>query len=198
MSFQPEERYWTDYLRIALPVMGLVLLIGLLWYWAAAFIGSPGDQPPPTQTTLGAVTSINASPPPVAPTATPVPVEPTAGLPAPTPTIPAVTASDPTALPVATTAPTEPPAAADAEGENPCTDLPAYPIGTTVETTEVLNLRDGPSTDGNLVTELPAGTQLTISGEFSEQGECDWWPVTVPSTDQSGFVIEQFIREAGA
>ena len=28
VSYQPEERYWTDYLRIALPVFGLLLLIG--------------------------------------------------------------------------------------------------------------------------------------------------------------------------
>ncbi len=198
MSFQPEERYWTDYLRIALPVMGLLLLIGFLWYWVSAFVGSPGDQPPPTQTTLGAVTAINATPPPPVPTATPVPVEPTAGLPPPTPTIPAVTASDPTALPVATAAPTEPPAAADAEAEDPCAGLPAYAIGTTVETTEALNLRDGPSTDSNILTQLSAGTQLTISGEFVEAGQCDWWPVTVASDEQSGFVIEEFIREPGA
>ena len=27
MSYQPEERYWTDYLRIAFPVLGLLLLL---------------------------------------------------------------------------------------------------------------------------------------------------------------------------
>ena len=198
MSFQPEERYWTDYLRIALPVMGLLLLIGLLWFWATALIGSPGDQPPPTQTTLAAVTEINATPPPAAPTATSLPVAPTPGLPAPTATVAAVTAVDPTPLPQPTVPPTVPPAAADAAATNPCANLPpSYPVDTIVETTEVVNLREGPSTDSNIITELPAGTTVTVTGEFAEAGQCDWWPVSVPSTEQSGFVREDFLRESG-
>ena len=39
MSYESEERYWTDYLRVALPVSGLLLMLALFWWWAQQFIG---------------------------------------------------------------------------------------------------------------------------------------------------------------
>ena len=61
-----------------------------------------------------------------------------------------------------------------------------------------MNLRDQPSTDGARLRVRPQGTLLTVNGEFVESGQCDWWPVSVNDTGETGFVIEQFIRqEAG-
>lgn len=186
VSYQPEERYWTDYLRIALPVIGLLLLIGLLWYWASALIGDSGSAPPPTPELAAVITPVNE--------ATPAPPTPTAVVIAPTPGPPV----EPTATPappvvVATQPPTPTPAPA-AEPDNPCANMPVYPVGALVTTTEQVNLREGPSTDSNAIVVLPAGTQLQVTGDFAEAGQCDWWPVTVTETGQSGFVIEQYLR----
>ena len=167
VSYQPEERYWTDYLRIALPVVGLLILIGLLWYWASALIGNGSSQPPtPNQAVIIAPTP---GPPP-APTATPVPQ--------------VAAPAEPTATP--------PPAAAGTE--NPCANMPVHPAGTLVVTTDEVNLRESPTTESASIALLPAGTQLQVTGEFSEAGQCDWWPVTTTETGQSGFVREDFLR----
>jgi hypothetical protein len=190
VSYQPEERYWTDYLRIALPVIGLLLLIGLLWYWASALIGDGGNQPPPTLETAAVITRVNEATP-APPTATAVVIAPTPGPPpAPTATLAAAVAT--------TQAVTPTPAAVAADPANPCANLPVYSVGAVVSTTAVLNLREGPSTDSALVAELPEGSRLQVTGEFQEAGQCDWWPVTVVDSGQSGFVIEQYLEPAPA
>jgi type IV secretory pathway VirB10-like protein len=188
VSYQPEERYWTDYLRIALPVIGLLLLIGLLWYWASALIGDGGNQPPPTAQTVAVITPVNEATP-APPTATAVIIAPTPG-PPPVPTA--------TAAPAVATTQTVTPTPAAAEAANPCASLPVYSVGDVVATTAELNLREGPSTDSASVAVLPVGTRLQVTGEFEEAGQCDWWPVTVVDTGQSGFVIEQYLQPAPA
>ena len=190
VSYQPEERYWTDYLRIALPVIGLLLLIGLLWYWASALIGDGGDQPPPTAENVAVITPVNEATP-APPTATAVLIAPTPGPPAlPTPT---AAPAEATSHPVTPT-----PAAAAADAANPCASLPVYEVGAVVRTTAELNLREGPSTDSAPVVVLPEGTRLQVTGEFQEAGQCDWWPVTVVDSGQAGFVIEQYLEPAPA
>ena len=194
MSYQPEERYWTDYLRIALPVVGLLILIGLLWYWASALIGDGANQPPPTPELAAVITPLNES--------TPAPPTPTAAVIAPTPG-PPPTAS-PTSAPAAVptqpvAAPTTPPETADqSDAENPCANLPVYEVGAVVTTTAEVNLRPGPSTDGEAITTLPQGTSLQVTGPFSETGQCDWWPVTVTQSGQSGFIREDFLEAAAS
>ena len=190
VSYQPEERYWTDYLRIALPVIGLLLLIGLLWYWASALIGDGGNQPPPTPETVAVITRVNEATP-APPTATAVVIAPTPGPPQP----PTATAAPAVAT---TQAVTPTPAAVAADPANPCASLPVYSVGDVVTTTAQLNLREGPSTDSAVVVELPEGSRLQVTGEFQEAGQCDWWPVTVVDTGQAGFVIEQYLEPAPA
>jgi hypothetical protein len=194
VSYQPEERYWTDYLRIALPVIGLLILIGLLWYWASALIGDGGTEPPPTPELQAVITPINE--------ATPAPPTPTAAVIAPTPGPPPT----PSPTPAPVVAPTEPPpqpttppqTAVQPDADNPCANLPVYDVGTVAQTTADVNLREGPSTDSASFGVLAAGTQVQITGEFSEQGQCDWWPVTVTQTGQTGFIREDFLQAAAS
>ncbi|MFM9108482.1 MAG: hypothetical protein ACKOWF_17490, partial [Chloroflexota bacterium] len=89
---------------------------------------------------------------------------------------------------------TLPPTPAVLDAANPCSGLPSYELGTTIVTTEEVNLRDAPSTDGTALRVLPAGTDLVTSGEAVEAGQCDWWPVSVMETGEQGFVIEEFVR----
>jgi hypothetical protein len=190
VSYQPEERYWTDYLRIALPVVGLLILIGLLWFWASALIGDGGSDPPTTPELAAVITPINEATP-APPTATAVVIAPTPGPPV-----------EPTATPappaVATQPVVVPTAAVAQEPENPCANMPVYPVGALVTTTDQVNLREGPTTESASVMVLPAATQLQVTGDFSEAGQCDWWPVTVTENGLTGFVREDFLQPVPA
>ncbi len=205
-GYPTEERYWTDYLRVALPVLGLLLLVGLLWYWASAIIGDNSAEAPAEPSAIALVTPIAPATPPAAVQPTTAPVQPTPGLPpVSVATQPAVAAAPTQAVIVPPTVPaapaitpvvqaTQPPEPAVIDGDNPCSGLPAYEIGTTVATTDEVNLRDTPSTEGAAIRVLPPGTLLTTTAEAVEAGQCDWWPVTVNETGEQGFVIEQYVR----
>jgi hypothetical protein len=197
VSYQPEERYWTDYLRIALPVMGLLLLIGVFWYWAAALIGDSNDHPPPTaEVALGEVREVNASPPAQGPTPTVPPVAANSG---PPPTSAPSGAANPSptpaqAAPAATTSPAQTTQQAGAQAGSK--DFPTYNVGDSVVTTDDVRMRDQPSTDASVVAQMPNGTPLKITGEFANKPapELDWWPVTDPASGQSGFIREDFLK----
>ncbi|MDF3015936.1 MAG: Bacterial domain, partial [Thermomicrobiales bacterium] len=134
------------------------------------------------------ITRVNEATP-APPTATAVVIAPTPGAP------PPPTATSAPAL-ATTQAVTPTPAAAAADPANPCASLPVYSVGAVVATTAELNLREGPSTDSAAVAVLPEGSRLQVTGEFQEAGQCDWWPVTVVDSGQSGFVIEQYLEPA--
>lgn len=183
---QPEERYWTDYLRIALPVIGLLLMIGLLWYWATQLIGDSPTTTDPATEEIGLVSQ-----------GTPEPTEDPAGVQGQT-TQPGDSTigigetvstpetqpqqAEPTPEPVEEE-PDEGPAGAFASGD---------PV---VVTEEGVNVRPDASLAGDPITTVNTGDQLTIaSGPVDAEGYT-WWEVILPSGD-AGWVVENFIESA--
>jgi hypothetical protein len=61
--------------------------------------------------------------------------------------------------------------------------------GSTVVTVADVNLRTEPTTDAGVVTVLPSGTQLEVTGE----AEGDWLPVEVSETGETGYVAAQYL-----
>jgi hypothetical protein len=190
VSYQPEERYWTDYLRIALPVIGLLLMLGLFWYWASALIDN-GSDTEPTPTPLVAATEISA-PTPTATAGAQVAITPTTGPPPQnTPT-----GAQPPAVPTNTPVPTP---AQTGACEAPQVD---FPVNSTVITQEDgVRLRSVPSSAGpetEIVDTLNTGTLMTITG--AAQCGADgllWWPVSlVENPAVTGYVADQFVFTA--
>lgn len=205
ISFQPEERYWTDYLRILLPVAGLLILVGLLWWWATEIIGGPtGTEPPLTPTggnNIAAVTdgTDTVQAPLASPTAPATPPAPAVnpGAPptaTPPPTPPAAPVEEATAPAVA--AGTEPategePAAAQGDTER---EFDTYAVGDTVVTTADVNLRQEASAQSESLGILAPGTEVVVTGNFEnfDPPELDWWPVRT-SDGRQGFIREDFL-----
>lgn len=186
VSYEPEERYWTDYLRIALPVVGLLLMLGLFWYWASAVIGDDGDEPRPSPTA-----NVQALV--------------TAEVPTPTPTqqvqinVEEVTPSPTTAAQQAGTS-GEQPADEPTEGAEQEDDPSGEPVGQgfqvgdIVTPVETINLRADRSTDAEIIEVLEPGTELEVLREARESGTFFWIYVRDMSNDQEGYVADEFVQ----
>lgn len=179
-NYYPEERYWTDYLRIAAPIFGVILMVFLFWWWVTNFIG---DDDPEDGTIAGNATStvtistIGETPDPSAP-----PVE-TEGTPS-----------------GGVVFPTTPPAG---EGTDPPideTEDPEVPSGiyngATVEVFNTggtgVNVRTQPTTDSEIISVFLDGTVLTVIGEATGGEGFTWWPVV--STDGiEGYVVQEYL-----
>jgi hypothetical protein len=69
-----------------------------------------------------------------------------------------------------------------------------FTVGETVITIEDrVNLRKEPSTDSDIVEELPAGTALEITGEKVEGSGHTWYPVKDPKTGKEGYVVVDYL-----
>ena len=184
MSYQPEERYWTDYLRIALPIVGLLLMLGLFWYWASSVIGDDDDDPQATATAELALITVTAPPP----TAT-APVAIDANAVTPTAGGDAGQTTDGGQTP-----------ATDDTGEDAGQDEGAealgkgFQAGAVVVTQSEVNLRSEPSADGELIATLEEGTELEVTAPAVEGGDYFWIGVRNPTTEEEGFVADEFVE----
>jgi hypothetical protein len=191
-NFQPEERYWTDYLRIALPVVGLLLMLGLFLFWAGELIGDeaePTNTPdvalveennvPPTETpTSEADVALQASSAPGATSQTPTPSQAGEGA-----------ATKPTAT--ATTAPAETEPTATTE---PTTGELA--IGATAVVNEdAVNCRGDPTTESAAITQLTVDTTVTILDGPVDAEDYTWWYVELED-GTSGWVVSDYLSPA--
>jgi hypothetical protein len=177
VSFESEERYWTDYLRVALPVIGLLLMLALFWWWAQQFIGDDGNKNDVAQSTRTA--EVATAPIPTA-TAT-VQVQ--------------ITATS------ASQSPTKEPAGNNGEGTP--SDNGGQPgdcdfkKGDIVQVTEDgVNLRSEPDAAGdNVIVQLDAGTQLSIVDDCYVEDDAgnQYWRVRNSETAKTGYISADYI-----
>jgi uncharacterized protein YgiM (DUF1202 family) len=162
---------------VILPVVGLLLLLGLFWYWASTLIGDDGNSPGATSTSAVAIVI--------------------------TPENPTATVTSETNLPVQTTeagagsgdqatgAATNP--ASDATNP-PATDAttgnPKFAMDDIVTTNDSVNMRSDPTTTGDLIITLDVGVELTIIGGPETADNYTWWQVQDQSTGDEGWVVE--------
>lgn len=181
-NYYPEERYWTDYLRIAAPILGVILMVLLFWWWISNFLDDNDDN---------GSTASNGATPTTLPIVqeTPAPQE-EATQPSGTPPI-VVEGQTPPAgeatQPPNGEAPTEP------SGEVP----PETGIynGATVEVVNTggtgVNVRTQPSTDAEIVSVFLDGTVLTVIGVSIEAEGFVWWPVSGDGIE--GYVVQEYL-----
>ncbi|MDP9366632.1 MAG: SH3 domain-containing protein [Chloroflexota bacterium] len=202
MSYQPEERYWTDYLRIALPVTGLLILLMLFWWWGTSIIGGGDDAPPPTQA-AAVISEVNA--PVASPTATAPPqaLTPNVGAPPASPA-PAQESAPPPSEAEPTPGEEAPPeqAAEDPPEADPAqsTSIPTLVVGSSATADGTVRVREEPSADSAIVVELDDGDVVTVTGEqvTNEGSDGDlreWYPVET-AAGETGFVREDLLQPA--
>lgn len=204
----PDDRYWTDYLRIALPVIGLLLVIAVFWYWAQQLIDDPEEDLTPTEPGLAEVISQSITPPAesappasptvavedaaqnVAPTAPPQQQNPQQAIPSPTPDQGADQGVPPEGEDAGT----------DNQVDQQADQQQAGGIAPDAEVTVVegpLRLRAEPSTQAEIVTELETGAALTVLSGPEEGEGYVWWQVVDTVGGNQGWVVEEFIQPAG-
>jgi hypothetical protein len=176
MSYESEERYWTDYLRVALPVIGLLLMLALFWWWAQNFIGDEND--PEEQAAIIQTQVATQAPPTPTPTVE-ITVEATE--------VQNTPGTDETTVSLGDETPTD-------NGGN-SEDCGFQKNDRVVVTEDDVNLRPEPSTEGEPLGKLAANTELIIISDcYTSEGENDFWQVKVRETAEEGWVAAQFLQ----
>ncbi|RIK42150.1 MAG: hypothetical protein DCC58_11435 [Chloroflexi bacterium] len=184
LNYYTDERYWTDWVRILLPILGVLLVVILFWLWASSFLGDDDNNG-------GLVVATGTSTlPTIGPTATSGDATP-AGTPTSPIVITTVTpGAGATNTPSAGSSPTDTPSSNGPSGE-------IYPGAVVVVANtggDGANLRSEPSSSAAVVTILLEGTQLTTTGDPIEGDGLLWWPVT--GVDGDGYVAADFLELA--
>jgi hypothetical protein len=167
-TYYPEERYWTDYLRIAAPVLGVIILLGLAWFWLSHLIGgsSGGSTPPASTSTSGNPVIITGSP-----SASSI-------------------AGAPTVVSTATST-------TSGSGTPSTTGGGKLASGASAEVANTggsgVNMRDAPTTGGNVVGTLSDGTAVTITGDSVDADGYTWWPVKT-SDGTTGYIVADYLN----
>lgn len=183
LNYYSEERYWTDYLRIIAPILGVIILVVLLWVWIASFLGDddPDDSAAASATLpIATLTAGDSETPDAGTTPSPPSTAPTSTTPA-SGTPPATTPS---------VAPTT-----DDGGGGDGGPVAIY-LGATVEVANTdgtgVNVRAEPTTGSDVLTVFLDGTQIqVIDGPVEAEG-FEWWKITGNEVAE-GWIVRDYL-----
>ncbi len=210
-SVQPGERYWTDYLRIALPVIGIILMLGLLWIWASSLLGDDTDSvDDPGEDEIGLVTTQTPDPNAVntEPNVASTPGAPTGNTNA--GEIPISNQGQGESTPSGEAPPVFNPTSTEAPGDNqageettteeePADEEPPAQTGeiaidTRVRITEDnVNIRSSASTVDEPIGVAMAGDEAIVASGPEEAEDYIWWEL-VFDDGSGGFVVQEFLE----
>jgi Bacterial SH3 domain len=178
LGYYEEERYWADYIRIIAPIVGVILLVILLWFWIANFLGDDSD---PNNVAVGTATievptfAVTEEGTPAEGSTAIIGIPPTATTSlggGPTSTIPAVPTTDGSGAPV------------------------GIYLGATVEVANTdgtgVNVRSEAATTSDVLTVFLDGTQVqVIDGPVDSEGFI-WWQITGNEV-AAGWIVDDYL-----
>jgi hypothetical protein len=178
LNYYSDERYWTDYLRIAAPIIGVILILVLFWFWANKFLGSDDNN-----SAANAEGTARATLPVI--TASPTGTTQAAGG---TPSVPLIVQTPPAGSQVET------PGAGSTQPSG--TTGGTLAIGASVQVANTggtgVNLRSEASTDSEVVDVLLDGTPLTVIDGPTDAEGYTWWQVQGDAG--TGWLVDQYLQ----
>ncbi len=183
LGYYDDERTWVDWVRIGAPILGILILVGLLWFWISSFLNEDDDPDAAANGTatigISTIGATEGETPAAGETPSPPSVAPTATTPGDGTTQVAPTSPD---------APTEDPGG----GDGP-TDI--Y-LGATVEVANTdgagVNVRAEPSTTSDVLSVFLDGTQIQVIDGPTESEGFVWWQINGNEV-AAGWVVSDFL-----